>query len=392
MKTVLIILLVIFRLWLTTQSKHGDIYNNLDWGRGAAEFGLASFYDQPKEVWPHSRPNQPPGSILLHLFSYTLNRDVSTAINFLNTTFGLFPSQLVWWWESNGELLIIKLPSVIADFFIALGIYQFSRKLAFIFLLHPFSWYISSYWGQTDTVVAAFAVWSLIFLKRTPWLSALLLGLSLIIKATWAPLVLIWLVYVWLHHRSKLWHITLMAIPVLIVSWPFHPYIDIFSWLINLYTQRILPGESGFVTINAFNFWHLLMGAAARPETLPLLILAYSLVVIVIGLSLRKISSLFYSAHILFLGYFLFAPRMHERYSFPALILLTLLLAFRFHKTTLVSWLILSILFLINVYNLWFSPQIPGLIALYNGNFTRLISLVLLLLFVYETKFNTIHS
>ena len=109
--TILIcLILLVFRLWLATQSKHGDMYNNLDWGRGAALYGLARFYDLPKEVWPHSRPNQPAGSILLHLASYQFNNFASLLINWLNISLPVFPSKLVWWWEQSGELIAIKLP------------------------------------------------------------------------------------------------------------------------------------------------------------------------------------------------------------------------------------------------------------------------------------------
>lgn len=57
---VLLLLLFVFRLFLSTQSKHGDMYNNLDWGRIAVEHGLVNFYELPKIVWPHLVPTNPP--------------------------------------------------------------------------------------------------------------------------------------------------------------------------------------------------------------------------------------------------------------------------------------------------------------------------------------------
>ncbi len=76
-----LVLLLIFRLWLATQSKHGDMYNNQDWGKGAITYGLSVFYELPKEAWTHSRPNQPPGSILLHAASYLLDTNINQLIN-----------------------------------------------------------------------------------------------------------------------------------------------------------------------------------------------------------------------------------------------------------------------------------------------------------------------
>ena len=45
MKKVLLVLLFLARLWLAVHAKHGDMYNNLDWGQGAATHQLAEFYD-----------------------------------------------------------------------------------------------------------------------------------------------------------------------------------------------------------------------------------------------------------------------------------------------------------------------------------------------------------
>ena len=44
----------------------------------------------------------------------------------------------------------------------------------------------------------------------------------------------------------------------LLISLPFHPYFDLPLWLINLYKERIMPGEIGYLTANAFNFWWLI--------------------------------------------------------------------------------------------------------------------------------------
>lgn len=390
-----VISLVSFRFWLAVSAKHGDMYNNLDWGYGALNFGLAKFYELPKGVWTHSRPNQPPGSIYLHLASVNISSKSAQLINRLNARLPIFPSKLVWWWETNGELLSIKLPSIVADLAIAWAIYLLTKKkiLALLFLLNPVSWYISSYWGQTDSVVAALIVWSLVFLKeKRIWISAIFLGWSLITKASWAPIAIVWLWYVWLSHKEKIWQIIFIFLPVLLLSWPFHPHADIVKWLFDLYVLRILPGESGFLTVNAFNFWRIFFNNPAIPDTAPFLNLpamwwGYGTVGLIAAFVLFRLKKndffgLISFAVLLQMGYFLFAPRMHERYSFPAWILFTIWLGLKPKRNLRIMWIVFSLFFLINVYSLWYAPTIPIMVNLYNQNFIWSISLGFVLLFV----------
>ena len=165
-----LILMFGFRIFLAVNAKHGDMYNSLDWGYGAAKYGLTQFYDLPQQSWPHSRPNQPPGSIYLHLASVEFSMRVEKLIDWFNSHVPLFPSKLVWWWDWNGELVAIKLPPIIADFAIFAAIltlgkmvkrYKISLIVAFVYLVNPALWYSSAFWGHTDAVVAALCIWSL---------------------------------------------------------------------------------------------------------------------------------------------------------------------------------------------------------------------------------------
>ncbi|MEK7101384.1 MAG: hypothetical protein AAB860_00395, partial [Patescibacteria group bacterium] len=231
------------------------MYNNLDWGRGAALYGLARFYDLPKEVWPHSRPNQPAGSILLHLASYQFNNFASLLINWLNISLPVFPSKLVWWWEQSGELIAVKLPSILADFAIAAALVLLTKKgwIGWLYLLNPALWYNSGFWGQTDSVVAAFAIWSLVWLSKSRLLlSTIFLGLSLVTKASWLPLVPLYSIYYVRKFASQLSTLILVPLTILAVFFPFHPRLDLPIWLWQLFTQRLLPGESGFASVSAF--------------------------------------------------------------------------------------------------------------------------------------------
>ena len=72
---------------------------------------------------------------------------------------------------------------------------------------------------------------------------------------------------------------------------------------------------------------------------------------------------------------FTFMTRMHERYSFPALI--PLLLLSHFDRCFIKYFLILTITHLINVYSGWWIPNIHILIAIFDNDFmVRLVSLI----------------
>lgn len=397
-----IFFLLIFRLFLTVNSKHGDMYNNLDWGRAVVNSDLSAVYDLSQKSWPHSWPNQPPGSLLFHGLSLVFSNVVNTSIWYLNTSIPVFPSQIVWWWEQHGELLAIKLPSVIADFVTAGAILYLGKKFqrkrlagisAFIYLVNPAIWYDSSYWGQTDPIVTAFSTWSLVtLLSGRLALSPVFLALSLITKASWAPLLPLYFIYWLKKYPKQLAYLLLIPGVMLLVSWPFHPHLNLLTWLVNLFLYRILPGESNFITVIAFNFWNLVFGPGFLPASTPFLglpanLVGWGLVGFYLICLIRRLwknttpENFLYSIFMLFFMVFLFAPKMIHRYFFPVFPVYTAWLIF---KPDLKNWLtlcLLSVLFIINLYYQWWSPGIPELVLLYTPAFTKTISLIYLSVF-----------
>lgn len=392
----LLMFLFAFRIFLSINAKHGDMYNNISWGKVAVEKGLSGFYELPKSDFTHSRPNQPPGSIIFHYLSIHLSNSTGQLINWSNDQLPIFPSSLVWFWENHGELISIKIFSVLADFVSAWVIYQItkSKKWAFIYLLNPAIWYISSFWGQTDSIVAALSLLSIYFLSsKRIGLSAIFLGLTLITKASWAPLIPLWAVYVYRDFNSKIYKSIFALISAIIVALPFHPMVDLPLWLTNLYASRILPGESAFITVNAFNFWSLFF-PTDRFVALPVFpFIGYVLIGLVLCFSASKllkktdITTLVTTSTILFFAVFMFSPRMHERYFFPVLPLLTLLLG------STKSWLLrflyigVSVLFLLNVYSMWWAPYLASLVNLYTPLFTKAIAFLYLTAFAVQLNY-----
>ena len=396
MKKTLIVIFCIFqlafRLWLSTQSKHGDMYNNLDWGKKAVQYGLTGFYDLPKEVWTHSRPNQPAGSILLHAISYQLNQSVSQLLWNLNTQTRLFPSRLIWWWENYGELVSIKIPSVLADFAIAAVLIKLTKKswVGGIYLLTPPLWYNSSFWGQTDSIIAALAMWALYFLSTSQLLAAnIFLGLSLAIKISWLPILPLYLIYLFKKFPTRR-RVSILLIPItiLLVFWPFHPQLNLPAWLFQLFFTRLLPGESAYATVNAFNLWHLIFGQTfVSDSTAHANLIGFGLSITILFICLYRLvknmtfNNLLRQSMFMFWGVFLFSTRMHERYLYPIFPLLFALSP----KPRMWSYILilLSFFYLANLYFAWWAPNILGLISIYSANFTRTISASNIISFIY---------
>lgn len=388
---IFLVLMLIFRLVLAVNAKHGDMYNNLDWGWGAYNHGLKEFYAIPKEAWPHSRPNQPPGSIYLHLASVSFYKSVESMIKWSNDKILLFPSRLVWWWQDYGELLAIKLPSIMADLIIAWVIYKLSNKwLAGLYLINPPLWYDSSFWGQTDPVVAAFSLLALYHLKNKHLArSALFMGLSLITKASWAPMALLYGVYVLIKHFRQSWNLLLAPAVAIFVSLPFNVN------LIDLYLNRILPGETAFASVGAFNFQHLLWGQYSNPPQASILafgVLSSLMILAIVNLVRKPDFWSFWRWSMLVLwGTFLFNVRMHERYLFPVFPLLTVYLSVGKSKLLYVVYMLVSIVFLANLYYQWWAPSIPNLITTYTPNFIWILSFINLVLFLVVFRLKSKH-
>jgi len=407
------LIFLIFRFWLAVNAKHGDMYNNLDWGAIAVDHGLSGFYDLPKAVWPHSAPNQPAGSIYLHTASVVMDRSVDKIIKRLNDQIPAFPSKLVWWWEWNGSLVTIKYFSILADFIIAAAILVLARHIqrprtgllvALAYLVNPALWYNSSFWGQTDSVVAALSLTSLVLLagRRLAW-SPVFLGLSLSVKASWAPILPFYILYYWLNHRSRL--LTLLLIPAVVVLAfaPFHPHPDLPGWLSSLYLHRILPGETAFITVLAFNFWNLLFGPYGVPHTIPLFgipanILGWAAVALLAApLTIRlvktpRFTDFVWASALLFFAVFLFAPKMIHRYLYPVFPLLHLALLFDRRRFWLAAALaVMSGLYLINLYYRWWAPGSILLESLYTDRLMKLISVAYLAVFILLYK-HSVHA
>lgn len=406
---IVIFIAVALRLAVLFIGYHGDLNNNISWGELAYERGLNGFYGSPDaRDWPYSAPNQPPVTLIMFSGIRALWVGIDNSIRYLNQSIQLFPSGLVWFWEKSGMILLVKLPSIIADILMGLLIFNFSKKylndkdknkayiLFYIWLFNPLVWYNSSVWGQTDSVVnllGLFAVMSL--LEKRLVIFAISFALSFLFKGSlvvFSPLLLV--VALYQRHSFKKWLMAGLAglLVVFGVSVWFHPYPDLFVWLFDLYKNRILPGEIGYLTANAFNMWFLVSGGNTLDTLSVLGIPARILGFIIFGISylfiIRKIQkdsgnySVLFALSLIALSSFLFITRMHERYLYPYFPYATLLLI-RFPKT-LFPYIILSVIHLFNLYNLFWVPGISPIESMMTtGVLPQIFSIITIFCFIY---------
>lgn len=409
----ILLLAFIIRLFLLPWIYHGDITVTYWWGKFAAEFTWRGYYDW-LNFGGYGRPDQPMLNIfyvwLVRLF-YLL---VHQIIWFINVNIPAFPSKIMSWFFLHGNQVLLKLPMIIADTAIIYFVYSFVSKslsktkatFAAIFLaLYLPMIYNSALWGSGDSIINLLALLAIYFLYHKKYLLFTFLFLcSILYKfslAIWSPVILTILIYQRIKLADIIKSVGLSVIFIYLVSFPFatkNPFI----WFWETITQKIMPGAMPQITSNAMNFWGVIFGLKPRlDETLVFNLISFrqlSLLIclvfyIYICVKLYKnfsIKNVLLTLVQITLVTFTFMTRMHERYTYPALIPLLLLSLYdrKFFK----YFIILSVTHCLNVYNWWWIPKIPFLITLLKSEVTtRIISLIqtLLTISLLSTKLFT---
>lgn len=390
----------LLRIGLLFTAYHGDLNNNISWGNLAVERGLKDFYEG--KDWAYSNPNQPPLTILMFGGLKVVWNAVEDTSWYLNNRFSVFPSSFIWFWEEKGMILLVKLPGVIADLLIGYFIYRYLAKkknkksilITALWLFNPVVWYNSSLWGQTDSIVNLLGFLGILFLFEKKLIPSILFWtLSFLFKGSLAAFIPVVFVYA-LFQKYKLveWFKAVFVglVTIVLTSIYFHPQLDFPLWLVNLYSQRIFPGEIGDLTANAFNAWWLVNPGRVLDSTLYLGLPArwWGMIVLLfsIGLSiffLKKDKSekrFWYVLAVVSLTSFLFMTRIHERYLYPFFLPATLLVTWI--PAVIYPLIVLTLTNLLNLYHLFYAPSIPVLEKIYlNPSFMIVLSLVNLAVF-----------
>lgn len=424
---ILLLISLIFRLILTQWGFHHDLLSTAGWGEWIYKNGTKGFYEN--SIWIYSWPTQLPIINYIHGFSYYLfDQKLLWFFSYIAAviqTHNFFPNLFEWffdflrWFNSLysdtpfrwGFLISMKIIPVLTDTIIGLTVFLTARRkisenksflLAFLYLFSPFSWYLSANWGQYDQLSFMLLLSSFLLLyKRHFVFSSLFFFVSSEIKPTsvyFLPLYFFYFLSLKPKLISMIISVVINILAFIITTAPFADR-NVFSYTKEIIYHVVFFKERFLGLVNhSFNFWQMLsplggrtsykylgIGAAIWGYLSLMVFFVWSIRII---LKKNSLQNLLLSLYILSSGSYLFATGMVDRYFFPAIGFLLLLIPF--FNRLLKWWLLVSFIFFINLFYSWGFPFFdPTYEAWKNELIIRFLSLTQLVLFfiiVYKTE------
>lgn len=355
------------RLGLVYFQYSGDIRNHLVWGQSILDSGTIDFYT--RQFPGFNDANYPPLMILIFATFRFLYQIANDFVLWSNFNLKIFPSVLVPLLSTlNLQAVFLKLPAILADLGSGILLYHFASKsrhslaICALYLFNPAVIYVSTVWGQVESIPLFFLILSYYLLSRRYYLSHLSFALALLSKQTALWVIPIFLI-LWIKQRNlktTLQGLTLQLAIFILFYFPFTLSPNPFP----LYLST-LSGSSTLVSDQAMNLWYfifngglvsdnvLLLGLSVRIWSL--FLLAASGIGICVWVwrkftSQRAVTGLFWISMIAFF----LQTRVHERHLAPA-ILFILMTNFRFWPRILL-YFVLSAYYM---YNLYLSLGLP---------------------------------
>ncbi|MDR0798110.1 MAG: hypothetical protein LBE70_05315, partial [Nitrososphaerota archaeon] len=366
-------------LLFSTQGYQNDMNTFVSWFNTAADYGPRLFYSNV------SWCDYPPFNVYLFW-----------GFGSLTQALGLF--------GTSSTVYIVKLVPNIFDMLIGGLIYlfvrkQFSFKLALLasafYIFNPAVIFNTAIWGQFDAVYTFFMLFSLILaLKRKPELSAASFALSILTKPQ--SIALLPLVAFIIFKKSSvkrfLLSIATFVATILLVILPMQ-WSNPVNFLYDIYFGAY--NGYAFTSINAFNFWglHGLWVPDGNLFILGWILFAAFSVFTLYVLNKRwdKLSSdymfIIFAAFMLFFAFFMLPTRIHERYLFPAISVLALIVPFI--KKARVFYVIITATFLSNIaYVLYWLNLYANANYTYSPNLSRdpvviTVCIINIIMFIY---------
>jgi len=319
-----------------------DLNLYITWLQAAANHGFGTFYNITNCDYPP-----------LNVYLFWLFGNVANILK-------LFGTSMITY--------VVKLIPAIFDLATVYLIFAFIRsrssfRMALLataaYAFNPAIIFNSSVWGQFDSIYTFFLLLSLIMVfSGRLTLSVSTFTLAVLTKpqaVALAPLIAL-LVYKKFGLRRMLASSVIIAAITLLVILPFQWGNPITS-LINIYLLGF--GKYPYTSVNAYNFWALF--GMWRPDSLGILFLTPYLIgwlmfVVLTFLALDLVDErlkssegmlVFFAAFILLFGFFMLPTRIHERYIFPSLGFLALMIPYV--KRMRVIYGILTVTLLINL-------------------------------------------
>lgn len=381
----------IFIVWYAFGYRENtDILRWKDWAQIAYLHSFVDTYKPDFLTFGTYPNNMPPGTLYIVYAIY----QVWLLCGKIFIRFGIYPGSNNW---INGPFLtlLLRIPSLVADIGVGILVYILSKGItkrqiiaSMLYYFNPVVLYNSAFMGQMDSINNfLWLVGFYLFLKKKYVFVGVFVALSLLVKFS-LLYTLPFLAYIMWVYTKKI-SLIIMSISGGIITTlaAVLPLSDRpFQWYV-MYFIHNFSGEMQHMTNFAFNVWWVIFGpyiAVGKPESIfsmsdirlinapyvdsifwgvPLglwAICIYILILFPLVITFYKSCKstigivLFYAA--LCLVSFLFLPKMHDRYLYPAVPFLAIAASLR--KSFLIPFTALSVLNFINLYFVW-HPQGP---------------------------------
>jgi len=358
------------------------------WGTRVLDVGISGFYDEGFSDYP-------PGYI------YVLG-----ILAWFCKTFkiGWDAEALAVDWTSIATDVVFKIPSILCDLAAGFYIYKISKRkfpvnisllLAAFYIFNPAVMINSAVWGQVDSIYVLFVLLLLDFIvQRKLPCAYIVFGIGMIVKPQmiffgpillWAIIEQVFLVDFsrekFIRHLS--WGVGAIAIMLLLAS-PFG-----LSKVIPQFFSTV--GSYEYCSVNAYNFWTMIgrnwveqseqiLFFSAKQWGMISIVLVVGITFLLLSKNRKDKSRYFLVSAFLIIGVFTFSVRMHERYMYPAMILLLIAFIMKPRKEIMYAYIGFSIVQLLNVgHVLYYYPDYFSFRAM----FPMLIGLATVALFIY---------
>lgn len=235
--------------------------------------------------------------------------------------------------------IFIETPALAADFLLAALAYIYFRRqdqpraaliAAILIALNPALLFDTVGWGQSDSAVALTMFLSTLMLLESEYeLGWSLAALSLLIKPQ--AIAVIPVLGLWTLLRGEWrqwWRAALAGLAVLVIGVAPFQIGHALSWLPQLYLSTM--GYYHETSLNAFNLMALiggirqndggtLLGVSYFTIGIAMLVPLYAFIAFIMWRNPSR-RNLFFVSFLAVFGFFLLAPRIHERYIYPALV------------------------------------------------------------------------
>lgn len=364
---------IVLRLFLVFFQYSGDISNHLIWGQGTLD-GLFGFFN--RHFHGFNDPNYPPFTILIFGLAWRLYLLIVGFLNFLNQAIPLFPSKIIPLLGTlNMQAVFMKLPIIFADLGVAWLIYQLLPEkkkktkliLVSLYLFNPAVIYISTVWGQIESITLFFLLLSLYFYfkkgNKEYFFSHVSFVLACLIKQTALWLLPVYLI-IWFKKKNPKLFLQGILLQLIVFVLFYFPFTASLTEPFKLYLST-LAGSSTVIADAAWNLWSyfypagtndtvLLLGLSLRFWSLILIGSSYLFVSLRLWKKVTR-ENIFSSLFFLSMIAFFLQTRVHERHLAPALVFLFLI---TFKKPWL-KYLSLTCLSLYHFLNLYFTLGLP---------------------------------